>query len=324
MFFLFEDIVSALLLALILDGLFGDPRWLYRLLPHPIVLMGKAIARLEQRAFGSVASATMLFRRGRLMMIGLVSISALIGVALQYWCLRFAYGWVPLGVVMSTLIAQKSLADHVAAVGDALVLGLAEGQAAVRHIVGRNAKALDHHGVARAAVESLAENFSDGVVAPVFWGALLGLPGMLAYKMINTADSMIGYKTERYQDFGRFAAKLDDVVNWLPARLSGFHILVAASLMPGALFDRSWQAIARDAGRHRSPNAGWPEAAMAGALDFRIAGPRHDQGLVTDDNWMGDGTPDLTPDDIKTALRLFWWASGLVILVIAICLLPAL
>ena len=259
-----------------------------------------------------------LFRRGAAMTIGLIIAAAAIGLVLQWLCSLVPYGWMLLGILMSSLLAQKSLADHVGAVGAGLDQRLDQGRAAVAHIVGRDPEALDEHGVARAAVESLAENFSDGVVAPVFWGLLLGLPGMLAYKMINTADSMIGYKSERYQHFGRFAAKLDDAVNWLPARLSGLLVAVSALLMRGARFDKALRAMRRDAGNHRSPNAGWPEAAMAGALDLRIAGPRSYHGKATEGYWMGDGTPDLTSRDIKKALGLFWRSCFLLFLVLVL------
>lgn len=278
--------------------------------------MGKAIARLEKSTFDKALSAKQLCRRGLGVTLILVAVALAVGVFLQWLCLTTPYGWVPLGLLMSTLLAQKSLADHVGAVGEGLEIDLEHGKAAVTHIVGRDPKALDGYGVARAAVESLAENFSDGVVAPLFWGLLLGLPGMLAYKMINTADSMIGYKSERYRHFGRFAARLDDVVNWPPARLSGLLIAIASLMMPEARFSQSLHAMARDARHHRSPNAGWPEAAMAGALNFRIAGPRVDEGKVTDGRWMGDGTPDLTSLDIKTAIRLFWWSCGLLCLLV--------
>jgi adenosylcobinamide-phosphate synthase len=319
--FLFEGIFFGLLLALVLDGFFGDPAWLYRRLPHPAALLGRAIAWLEKRAFRTASTEEALFHRGRAMTIGLVIAGAIIGLVLQWLCGLLPYGWILLGILMSSLLAQKSLADHVGAVGLGLDQGLQQGREAVAHIVGRDPEALDEHGVARAAVESLAENFSDGVIAPVFWGLLLGLPGMLAYKMINTADSMIGYQSERYLHFGRFAAKLDDIVNWLPARLSGLLIAIAALFMPRARFDKALRAMRRDARNHRSPNAGWPEAAMAGALDFRIAGPRSYHGMTTEGYWMGDGTPDLTSHDIKKALGLFWRSCCLLFFLVAAILL---
>lgn len=316
--FAIEGIIHALLLASIIDGLIGDPAWLYRYAPHPIALIGDVIARLEQRSFGAIATAKVLYRRGRSVTLALIAGSVAIGLLLQVLCLLLPFGWIVLGLLMSTLLAQKSLAEHVRAVADGLDDGLEEGRAAVAHIVGRDPEKIDEHGVARSAIESLAENFSDAVVAPMFWGLMLGLPGMLAYKAINTADSMIGHRSERYLHFGRFAARLDDVVNWLPARLSAFLILAAARVMPEAHFARAWQAIGRDAHRHRSPNAGWPEAAMAGALDVRIAGPRSYGGKTTEESWMGDGNPDLVTSDIDRALRLFWWSCGTLVLMLLI------
>ena len=308
--FLLEGIVPALLLALVIDRLIGDPGWLYRYLPHPVEIIGGVIADLERWSFGQVATARELFRRGRMTTLTLAFATFAIGLLVQWLCLLLPFGWVILGILMSTLLAQVSLADHVRAVADGLDQGLTEGRSAVAHIVGRDPEQLDEHGVARAAIESLAENFSDGVVAPAFYAFVLGLPGILAYKAINTADSMIGHKSERYLHFGRFTAKLDDAVNWLPARLSALLIMVAARFMPGPSFARAWQTISRDAHRHRSPNGGWPEAAMAGALDIRLSGPRSYQGEITEDPWIGIGNPDLTSRHIDRALRLFWWSSG--------------
>jgi adenosylcobinamide-phosphate synthase len=226
--------------------------------------------------------------------------SALIGLGLQWLCLQVPHGWLALGVMMSSLVAQRGLYDHVAAVAAGLRQGLVQGRRAVAHIVGRDPDQLDASAVARAAIESTAENFADGVVAPVLWGVLLGLPGMLAYKAINTADSMIGHRTPRYRDFGRFAARLDDRANWLSARLAAVLFLAGGvGGTPGA-----WRAMQRDASRHRSVNAGWPEAAMAGCLGLRLAGPRRYGGEMIEDAWMGDGTPDATPADIRRALGL--------------------
>ena len=322
--FVLKVSVLAMLLAFVLDRLIGDPAWLYRHLPHPAVLMGRAITMLERYVYAESASPERLYWRGAVITLGLVLAAVLIGVLVHWLCSLMAYGWVPLGILMSSLIAQKGLADHVAAVGSGLEQGLDEGRRAVAHIVGRDPDSLDRHGVARAAIESLAENFSDGVTAPVFWGLLFGLPGMLAYKMINTADSMIGYRSERYLHFGRFAARLDDRVNWLPARLSGFLITLAALVMPGARVRDAVIAMRRDAGQHRSPNAGWPETAMAGALDFRLAGPRYDTGKRTEAAWMGHGRADLEPADIGLAVRLFWWsAGGLFLSVLVLALIVA-
>ena len=224
--------------------------------------------------------------------------------ALQTALLAAAPG--PLAVVLvalaaATLLAQRSLWDHVAAVAAALPTSLAAGRTAVSHIVGRDPERLDGPGVARAAIESLAENFSDGVVAPALWCALLGLPGIVLYKAINTADSMIGHRTPRYQAFGWAAARLDDLVNLPASRLAAVLLALASGRRAGAAL----AAVLRDASHHRSPNAGWPEAAMAGALRLRLAGPRVYAGHPVADAWMGDGRSDATAADITAALRLY-------------------
>jgi adenosylcobinamide-phosphate synthase len=294
---------AALLLGMGLDAIVGDPAWLWRRLPHPVVAMGRAIARLEDRWLDRAAPALVQARRGRSASLMVIGASALVALAVQALCALVAWGWLPLGLAMSVLIAARGLHDHVAAVAKALEQGLEEGRLAVAHIVGRDPASLDRHGVARATIESTAENFADGVVAPLFWGVLLGLPGMAAYKAINTLDSMIGHRSPRYVHFGRFVARLDDLASWLPARLAALLILAAALYVPGATPAAGWRAL-RDAPRHRSPNAGWPEAAMAGSLGLRLAGPRRYGGEVVDDAWMGDGRPDVTSADIQNALRL--------------------
>jgi adenosylcobinamide-phosphate synthase len=297
-------ILGALLLALALDAVLGDPRWLWRRVPHPVVMMGRAIERLEARWLDLRAPPAEQARRGRLASLLVIGASALIAAAVQDLCVRLPLGWLPLALAMSTLIAARGLYDHVAAVAAGLEQGLAEGRVAVAHIVGRDPASLDAHGVARAAIESTAENFADGVVAPLFWGVLLGLPGMAAYKAINTLDSMIGHRSPRYLHFGRFAARLDDLANWLPARLAAFLILASSACLPNTTPSAGWRALWRDASRHRSPNAGWPEAAMAGALGLRLAGPRHYAGELVDDAWMGEGRAAATPADIRRALRV--------------------
>ena len=188
------------------------------------------------------------------------------------------------------------------------------------HIVGRDTKSLDEAAVCRAAIESLAENFSDGVVAPMMWGALFGLPGMVAYKAINTADSMIGHRTERHEAFGWAAARFDDLVNLPASRLSALWLMLAdipLGLSPaGAL-----RTIRNDASHHRSPNAGWPEAAMAGALGIRLSGPRIYDGMPVDERWVGEGNSDLTAKDIRRALKLYRTACGLQIAVLVVIVL---
>jgi adenosylcobinamide-phosphate synthase len=304
-------LLGALLVGLALDAWLGDPPALYRRLPHPVVLIGRIIARFEARWLDQSLPPAVLARRGTLATLIVTLGSAAAGLLLQLICLRLPGGWLLLGLLMSTLIAQRGLYRHVAAVADGLEHGLAEARRAVAHIVGRDPQSLDEHAVARGAIESTAENFADGVVAPVFWGLLLGLPGMLAYKAINTLDSMIGHRTPRHRHFGRLAARLDDVANWLPARLAALLILGGALALPRTTPGEGWRAMRRDASRHRSPNAGWPEAAMAGCLDLRLAGPRRYGGEVIDDAWMGEGPPAATAADIRRALRLLVAACAL-------------
>jgi adenosylcobinamide-phosphate synthase len=313
-------LLHALLLALALDALIGDPAWLYRRVPHPVALIGGAISWLERHWLEPDQPPCALRRRGLLLGVLIVVASALVGLGLQWLCLQIPFGWLLLGLLMSSLLAQRGLYEHVAAVAAGLGEGLAQGRAAVAHIVGRDPEQLDAPAVARAAIESTAENFSDGVAAPVLWGVVLGLPGMLPYKAINTADSMIGHRTPRYLDFGRFAARLDDVASWLPARLAALLILAAACLAPGTTPAAGWRALWRDAARHRSINAGWPEAAMAGSLGLRLAGPRRYGGQVVEDAWMGEGTPLATSADIRRALKVLVRACALTAAPLALAL----
>ncbi|MGH6916687.1 MAG: adenosylcobinamide-phosphate synthase CbiB [Geminicoccaceae bacterium] len=303
-------LLSSLLLALALDALMGDPRWLWRRLPHPVAAMGRAIGWLEERWLDGAAPAAAQARWGRTASLLVIGASTLVALAVQALCVIVPLGWLPLALAMSTLIAARGLYDHVAAVAAGLEQGLEEGRHAVAHIVGRDPGSLDAHGVARAAIESTAENFADGVVAPLFWGVLFGLPGMAAYKAINTLDSMIGHRSVRYRHFGRFAARLDDLANWLPARLAAFLILAASLCLPTTTPSAGWRVLRRDAPRHRSANAGWPEAAIAGALGLRLAGPRRYAGETVDDAWMGAGRANATPSDIRRALHLFVLACG--------------
>jgi adenosylcobinamide-phosphate synthase len=294
-------------LSLALDAVFGDPEALNRRQLHPVQLIGRVIAWADMHF--NLESDTPGRRRnlGAWTVIGLLLGALILGSLAQAILLALPLGWLWLALVMSTLIAQKSLYDHVAAVASGLETGgLGGGRLAVSRIVGRDPESLDQAGVSRAAIESLAENFSDGVVAPVFWAALLGLPGLLAYKVINTADSMIGHKSVRHLHFGWAAARLDDLVNLVPARLSGLITCAAALLLSGAGAHGAWQAMRRDARHHRSPNAGWPEAAFAGALGLAIAGPRVYGGDLVQDHWMNEGgRPHAAAPDIRMALRLF-------------------
>jgi adenosylcobinamide-phosphate synthase len=313
------DALPALLIALLIDGAIGDPAWLYRRLPHPAALLGRAIERLERRFNRAEDPPGERRAAGVITVVLLVLFAALAGWAAAGIAHALPLHWLWLALAMSTLLARRSLEEHVAAVADGLGRGgLAAGREAVSHIVGRDPESLDESGVARAALESLAENFSDGVVAPAFWTVLFGLPGLVVYKAINTADSMIGHRTPRFAAFGWAAARLDDVVNWIPARLAGLLLIGAAAMHPEADLRGAWRAMWRDAPHHRSPNAGWQEAALAGALGVALAGPRRYHGEVVDDAWMGrDGRREAGVPDIRRGLVLFRLASALLMLLIA-------
>ncbi len=299
--------------ALAIEALAGYPEALVRAVGHPVTWIGRLIAVLEahlneskasparRRVFGTVALGPVLLMAG-------ASAQALTWIMLAFKPAPLSF--LLLALAASTLLAQRSLDQHVRAVAEALEReGLAAARTAVAKIVGRETSTFDTAGVARAALESLAESFSDGVVAPTFWIAILGLPGGALYKAINTADSMIGHLTPRHGDFGFAAAKLDDFVNWPAARLAALWIGLTALLMPEASMLRAWCCVARDANGHPSPNAGWPEAAMAGALGFRLGGPRvyadKKGGGRREDFWIGDGRTDLDARDIRLALRLY-------------------
>jgi len=305
---------AALLLALAIDAWFGDPPRVYRRVPHPAALIGTVIAWAD-RAFNR-ESDTAQHRRaaGSALVAVLVISTAVIGWALQVLLLSLPLGGLWLAMVMSIFIAQQSLYRHVADVAKALeVSGLDAGRMAVARIVGRDPNRLDRPGVCRAAIESLAENFSDAVVAPVLWALIFGLPGLIAYKAINTADSMIGHKSPRHRDFGWAAARLDDLVNWPASRLSALAIGFGAFLMPGSDPPGAFAAVKRDARRHRSPNAGWPEAALAGALGFALNGPRSYGGVAADEPWTNEsGRKALDAPDIWLALRLYLRACLLI------------
>jgi adenosylcobinamide-phosphate synthase len=313
--------LAILLVALAGDALLGDPPWLYRRLPHPVVLLGRAITRLEQWLLEPGASDRRKTFAGAALVAAVAGGAAGAGLAARLLLAPLPSGWLAEAALVGTLLAQRSLVEHVGAVADGLDRGLAEGRAAVARIVGRDPERLDRAGVGRAAVESLAENFSDGVAAPLFWAALAGLPGILAYKAVNTLDSMVGHKSERYRAFGRASARLDDLVNLVPARLSGVLVCLAGWAREGVPPWRSLRAMARGAGRHRSPNAGWPEAAMAAVLGVRLAGPRVYGGRLVEDAWMGDGRAAVTPSDIRRGIGVAWAAWWLATGGVALALL---
>lgn len=301
-----------LTLALALDWILGEMRWFYRFVPHPVVLIGNLIGWLEKRLNRDTRSGRNRMIRGALVTAFVVGLAGLVGWGMDWGLRHVPYGWVAEVFLVSVLLAAKSLFTHVGNVAKALKKdGVKGGREAVAHIVGRDPSQLDAHGVARAAVESLAENFADGVIAPAFWYLVFGLPGILAYKAINTLDSMIGYRNARYKDFGMAAARLDDIVNWIPARLTGLLVCLAAVLSPKSAPVRALHVMTRFAGKHASPNAGWPEGAMAGALDLALGGPRRYPGGVSEAAWIGDGRARLTAGDIRAAQYIYAVANGL-------------
>jgi adenosylcobinamide-phosphate synthase len=307
-------------LTLLVEVAIGYPDVLYRAIGHPVTWMGKVIAWLDRNLNrdNHAPQRRKLAGVGALLLLLLLAIAA--GLLLQ-WGLSFVpFGIVIAAILASSLIAQRSLHSHVAAVATALERdGLGAGRKAVSQIVGRDPDRLDEAAVCRAAIESLAENFSDGIVAPAFWLAVGGLPGALAYKTVNTADSMIGHKNLRHRDFGWAAARFDDLVNLPASRLSALLIIGAALAVPGASPGNTWRAVLRDAGKHRSPNAGWPEAAMAGALGLSLAGARHYGGVRVDDAEMGaGGRRELAAADIRRALQLYRVADLLLVALLGI------
>ena len=310
--------LPTLALALLCDAVTGDPDWLYRRIPHPVVLMGRLIDALDRAWNRPDRSDFGRMVRGGFAVVTVIGVSGAIGMVAEVLLHPFAYGWIVEGVLMSVLIAQRSLYLHVRDVAAALESGgLAAGREAVGRIVGRKTAALDESGVSRGAIESLAENFSDGVVAPVFWAALFGLPGILAYKALNTADSMIGHRSEKYLHFGRVAARMDDLANFIPARIAGPLVVFAACLTARTSPVGGLRTMLADAKHHRSVNAGYPEAAMAGVLGIRLSGPRAYEGTIVEEPWIGAGR-DADQPDINTGLRVFVRACGLLfVLVVA-------
>ncbi len=296
----------------------GYPEWLFRAIGHPAAWIGGVIGELDRALNRDAAGAGARRLAGAMALLILLAMVGLIAVVAQRECLRLSFGILIVAAVASTLIAQRSLYRHVTDVAAALEReGLEAARAAVAHIVGRDTAGLDEAGVSRAAIESLAENFSDGVVAPVLWLAIAGLPGAAVYKAINTADSMIGHRTKRHEAFGWAAARLDDLVNLPASRLTALLLIAAAALRRGAAAD-AWRAVWLDAPRHRSPNAGYPEAAMAGALGLSLAGPRVYNGVRVEDAAMGSGRWNATAADIRRALALYRAADAILIVLVAV------
>jgi adenosylcobinamide-phosphate synthase len=311
--------VALALFAMMIELCAGYPQALLRAIGHPVTWIGRLIAALDRLLNRDTDEAYWRRSVGIVAILLLLSIVGTIAFVVEHELLRLPFGLLAVAVVASILIAQRSLHRHVADVATALERGgVIAGRAAVAKIVGRDPETLDAAGVARAAIESLAENFSDAVVAPVFWMAIAGLPGAALYKAINTADSMIGHRTPRHEAFGWAAARLDDLINLPASRLSALLLVAAAALHKTASAAAAWRAVQRDASRHRSPNAGYPEAAMAGALGLSLAGPRVYGGVTIDDATMGDGRRDATAADIRQALALYRYADAILIALVTV------
>jgi adenosylcobinamide-phosphate synthase len=298
--------MSAALLvpALLLDAAFGEPKAIWSRWPHPAVLMGRVIGWADRR-FNTGENRRL---KGVVVMTALLAGAAALGAIIS----AIPDGGILEILIAAILLAQRSLVDHVRAVADALRLSLGDGRRMVARIVGRDTAAMTEPEVARAAIESAAENLSDGVIAPAMFFLVFGLPGLLVYKITNTADSMIGHRTPRHEEFGWAAARLDDVLNWIPARVTALLIALTHGWTDAG-------PILRDAPLHRSPNAGWPEAAMAVALDVSLSGPRSYHGEKRDFPWVWpEGRDDIGPDQIDAACSALWraWAALLAITVV--------
>ena len=290
-----------MLLGWAMEAAVGWPGGVYRRIRHPVVWIGWLVTRLDitlnrerlgsgwRTLAGALAASTVIFATWAVA----TAVTALLpdgppGVAVE-------------ALIAASLLASRSLYEHVSAVAESLgANSITSARQAVSHIVGRDPDGLDEAGIARAALESLAENASDGVVAPLFWGVLFGLPGIAAYKAVNTLDSMIGHRNARYERFGKFAARVDDAANWFPARLTGGLFALA-----GGQCTNGWSVMWRDARRHRSVNAGWPEAALAGALGVRLSGPRRYGDALAAEPWLNAGAPDPDAVAMDGGLRLY-------------------
>jgi adenosylcobinamide-phosphate synthase len=319
--------VALALVAMLIELCFGYPGRFYRAIGHPVTWIGNLISQLDRRLNNEAARPSARRAGGIVALLIILGVVGAVTLIVQQLLLAVPFGLLMTGVLASTLVAQRSLYRHVANVAMALEQGdLAAGRAAVAHIVGRDTNGLDAAGVARAAIESLAENFSDAVVAPIVWMVIGGLPGAALYKAINTADSMIGHRTPRHEAYGWAAARLDDLVNLPASRLSAALLIAAAAINKKADADAAADAVRRDAPHHRSPNAGYPEAAMAGALGLALAGPRSYGGVAVNDAMMGDGRREARASDIRRALALYRTADAILIaaLVAIVLLITAL
>jgi adenosylcobinamide-phosphate synthase len=296
---------AAAALALLVERLSGYPKPLYDMIGHPVEWIGVILKKLEALLYDPEAEPLQARLRGLAALLALLLIATIPAVIVTSVLSTIKFGWIIEALFATALIAQHSLYEHVNAVGKGLDTSLSEGRQAVAKIVGRDPAALDESGVVKGALESLAENASDGIVAPMLWYALLGLPGIVAYKAINTADSMIGHKSERYIYFGWASARLDDLINLPASRLTALLFAAAATWNDKERGKIALHAMWRDAPKHQSPNAGWPESALAASLGVKFGGPRSYDGSRVDLPWMGEGRETLNRDDIRKGLRLY-------------------
>ena len=300
------DPLILLLAALVFEALVGEARLIFRFVPHPVRLIGGAVEFADRKLNREARSEMDRAIRGGIAALVVAAACFVVGSAVAWLSRVHPWGALVELLLLVSLVTQRGLYVRVRAVGAALDgQGLEGGRAAVAHIVGRDTGALDGPGVARAALESCAENFCDGVVAPVFWYVLFGFPGLLVYKAVNTMDSVIGYRTPRHRAFGFVAARTDDILNLIPARLAGLFLVIATVFTPTARPGAALRVLLRDAGKHRSPNAGWTEGAMAGALGLALAGPRTYGGQSDPDPWIGDGRAKATVRDIRRGLYVY-------------------
>lgn len=303
------NMAALLIIALVLDAAMGEPKWLWQRLPHPAVLMGRVVGWLDQ----TLNTGTGRKIKGSLALALLILLGWFVGNVLAL------FGPIVEIVVVAILLAQRSLVQHVQKVANGLRMSVQQGRRDVAMIVSRDTAAMDGSAVARSAIESAAENLSDGVIAPAFWFLIGGLPGLLVYKFVNTADSMIGYRTPRHEQFGWASARMDDLLNLVPARLTALLIALPAGVIA------QWQMIRSDAAQHKSPNAGWPEAAMARAIDVALAGPRTYDGVTQQFAWVySSGSRNIGPTEIDAAITRLWQAWAVMLgLALLFCLLTS-
>jgi len=309
-----HHVVLFLLIALLADAIIGDPKWLWSRFPHPVVFAGQLINCLDQRFNNATWSPGTRWRAGISALVFLMVVALGFGIAMRWLAGQFPGGGALEILIVTILLAPRSLYDHVSAVVAAFNKGgTMEARGAVAMIVGRNTEALDEAGISRASIESAAENLSDGVIAPAFWYLIAGLPGLAIYKIVNTADSMIGHQTPRHEAFGWAAARFDDLLNWVPARITAFLIALSAPLAGGSIY-RAMAVACRDARLHRSPNAGWPEAAMASALGLALGGPRTYGTNILGEHWLHkEGRHNANQQDIVYSLRVLIGACCLLV-----------